>query len=1378
MLAPKLYFRARRNDILCRAANHPATKFALVIAIISAALFILPTAGRTQSAGHPHQSQRETYNGKEVIAGQVLVKFRPDATSESISRIKAEIDADVDRGLGGVGARLLRSRSKRTAAILRTLAARRDVLYAEPDYIVRVSAAPAVSPTPAPTPNDPQLPNQWGLINHGQTIQYTTGGGASGMFSGTAGADIDAETAWGTTTGSASHVVGVVDTGIDYTHPDLADNVWSAPADFSVTIGGQTVTCAQGTHGFNAIARECDPMDDNFHGTHVAGIIGAKGDNQQGVAGVNHRASLMGLKFIGTDGSGSVSDAINALEFALQVKQHFAGTSTPVDIRVLNNSWNVESHSEALLEQIKKMNESGMLFVASSGNGGSDLAGDNNDVTPSYPASYGAPAPSPSATPLYEPAANVISVAATDYNDQLIGISNFGAQTVHLAAPGEKIYSTTRGGAYRFLDGTSQAAAFVSGAAALVLSQCALGTSDLKSALLNNVDAGITANQTITGGRLNVAKALSACTNAPTKADLSVTISASPDPVKTGEKLTYHLLVTNSGPADVSSAALTAQLPAGVTLLTATPSPEPVPSPSPTPGPQPLTFNLGALTANSTANVTIEVTAPASPGNIPFTATVGGSDDPDLSNNTATERTRVSDLKSLNTTTTLNPFGAISYGDSITFTAGVKADKDSATVIREGSITFSIKRTSDGMVFGPTGPVTVRDGEASITLDATNTATTGINLSDLNAGGYVVVADYNSGDSSKFNDSSDSENLEIGQRALKVEFIGPCTIFYGADAGCLSLDNLQPNFNDPTNPNDDVYSNGLVSVSGFVFGQNFVTISDQVTLVARGYAGSSSDPRDYPMELGGISSDEKGKGEKAKNYVIEYVRPENTLFGFLSVQKAPLTITARNASRIYGAPNPTFAVDYQGFVLGEGASSLQGTLSFATAANEYSPVGSYPVTPGGLTSNNYVITFVAGTLTVNPAPTSTVTEVIATPSAVQYSDLVKLEAIVTAPNAIAQTAVNTGGTVEFSIGGKTLSPVSGAYYANTASGVLKLSGDFIITEAPGDYSVKAVFTPKSSNVLGSLDDDLAMELTVLPEDARVAYNGVVYVSTPSASSSLATVTLRATVQDITSVAGDAPYDKYAGDIRNATVTFINRDVPDSTNAWHFKVISPALPVTLLNPPDGLKTGVVSYNWSVDLGQENSKSFNIGIVVGGYYERNETADDAVVTVSKPLSSFITGGGFLIMSNSAGAYPGEPGTKANFGFNVKYNKALTNLQGNAQVIMRNGGRVYKIKSNMLSSLGVSTAGVGGKANFTGKASIQDVTNPLAPISIGGNFTLQMTLTDNGEPGSNDTVGVTLWDKDNKLWFSSNWIGTPPKTIEKSLGGVSGGGNVVVR
>src|SRR5262249_16612267 len=134
-------------------------------------------------------------------------------------------------------------------------------------------------------------------------------------IAGTPGADISATFAWDVSTGSRANVVTVVDTGIDYTHPDLTANVWSAPATFSVNIGGRLIPCPAGSHGFNAINNTCDPLDDNNHGSHVSGTIGAVGNNALGVVGVNWTASIMGSKFLDATGSGTTANAINAIEF-------------------------------------------------------------------------------------------------------------------------------------------------------------------------------------------------------------------------------------------------------------------------------------------------------------------------------------------------------------------------------------------------------------------------------------------------------------------------------------------------------------------------------------------------------------------------------------------------------------------------------------------------------------------------------------------------------------------------------------------------------------------------------------------------------------------------------------------------------------------------------------------------------------------------------------------------------------------------------------------------------------------------------------------------------------------------------------------------------
>ena len=159
----------------------------------------------------------------------------------------------------------------------------------------------------------------------------------------------------------------------------------------------------------------------------------------------------------------------------------------------------------------------------------------------------------------------------------------------------------------------------------------------------------------------------------------------------------------------------------------------------------------------------------------------------------------------------------------------------------------------------------------------------------------------------------------------------------------------------------------------------------------------------------------------------------------------------------------------------------------------------------------------------------------------------------------------------------------------------------------------------------------------------------------------------------------------------------------------------------------------------------------------------------------MAGFTTGGGFLVNQASGGSYAGDAGLKTNFGFNAKVNKSGSNLQGSVNVIIRKGGRVYQIKSNAINSLTeqLATSGTGGTAQFASKANLTDITNPLAPISLGGNLNFQMTINDQGEPGTSDLVTFQLMSADGTtLLFSSNWSGT--KTVEQVLGG----GNVQVR
>jgi hypothetical protein len=279
-------------------------------------------------------------------------------------------------------------------------------------------------------------------------------------------------------------------------------------------------------------------------------------------------------------------------------------------------------------------------------------------------------------------------------------------------------------------------------------------------------------------------------------------------------------------------------------------------------------------------------------------------------------------------------------------------------------------------------------------------------------------------------------------------------------------------------------------------------------------------------------------------------------------------------------------------------------------------------------------------------------------------------------------------------------------------------------------------------------------LTVNAQTAvSASYTGLLYVATASASTSTATVGLSVTVKD--SSGG-------AGNISNATVTFVNR-VDGST-------IAANLPVSLVNPAD-VTTGTASYNWSVNIGSNNSQSFTIGIIVGHDYARNDSGDNAVVTVSKPQAGSATGGGYLVNESSAGAMPGDAGAKTNFGFEAK--NGSKGLQGQTNVIVRYLGRVYQYNATTITSLAFPT---GKTANYAGTGTIQDITNPSSPVTLYTGAALQVTMTDNGDPGTSDTIGITIRTPAGALWYASAWNGTA--TVEQSLGNGNGGGNLQVR
>ncbi len=404
----------------------------------------------------------------------IIVKYKKNASPEmrkqARSLVKAkisdlnndEIDDNFTSLFSGRLAKFKISGMSAKEAIER-LKSHQAIEYVEPDY--RVSIANAT--------NDPRFEDLWGLNNEGQT-------------GGTVDADIDAPEAWSISTGSRDVVVGVIDTGVDYSHPDLAANAWVNSGEIAGDgIDNDGNGYIDDVHGINAITDAGDPMDDEGHGTHVSGTIGASGNNGVGIVGVNHDVSIAGCKFLAADGTGSTSGAIKCIDYMVGLK------NSGVNLRVLNNSWGGGGYSQALADAITASEEADILFVAAAGNDAVD-----NDVNPHYPSNYEND--------------NVLSIASTDSRDNMSGFSQWGLTSVDMGAPGSAILSTIPGGGYASYSGTSMATPHVAGAAALVLSvNPDLTTLELKELLMSSGDANAALNgKTVAGTRLNVNQAL------------------------------------------------------------------------------------------------------------------------------------------------------------------------------------------------------------------------------------------------------------------------------------------------------------------------------------------------------------------------------------------------------------------------------------------------------------------------------------------------------------------------------------------------------------------------------------------------------------------------------------------------------------------------------------------------------------------------------------------------------------------------------------------------------------------------------------------------------------------------------------------------------
>jgi len=413
---------------------------------------------------------------------EYLVKFSPSTSLETIGALLRREDLLILDHFGRTQIyHLVGDPDGSREEVIRRLNADPSVVYAEPNPTIEVQR----------TPNDPMFLEQWALRNTGQV-------------GGVAGADLGMAEVWEDVLGSPQMIVAVIDSGIDYLHEDLVSNMWVNPREVP---GNHTDDDGNGLiddiYGYNFLDENGDPKDYEYHGTHVAGIIGAKGNNGIGITGISWNVKLMAIKITGNSGTGSLSDIIRAIDYAVD---HGA--------KVINMSWGFSSSltglptnpalepNQALRNALVAADESGVIVIAAAGNYTTNI-----DQRPFYPAAYSV--------------GNLISVAATTPSDTLATFSNYGATAVDLGAPGQTIVSTYPGylgRLYSYASGTSMAAPHVAGAAALLWSAFpSLSHRQVIEKILQGVRPNPSlAGKTATGGRLDIERAFALNPQAPT----------------------------------------------------------------------------------------------------------------------------------------------------------------------------------------------------------------------------------------------------------------------------------------------------------------------------------------------------------------------------------------------------------------------------------------------------------------------------------------------------------------------------------------------------------------------------------------------------------------------------------------------------------------------------------------------------------------------------------------------------------------------------------------------------------------------------------------------------------------------------------------------
>ncbi len=386
-------------------------------------------------------------NSSQYKSDELFVKFKSDAPKQTSKNAHLKVGSTVLKEYDEIkGLQLVKIPENISLSdALSKYRQNKNVIYAEPNYVYKKDTIP----------DDKDYNKLWGLEK------------------------IKAPAAWDITTGSKDTVIAIIDSGINTLHPDLIDNIWINTGEIAGNgIDDDKNGYIDDTNGWNFLDNSSNVTDKNGHGTHVAGIIAATGNNSLGVTGIMWNAQIMVLKFLDEDGLGYIEDAVSAVIYASKM-----GAS------IISNSWGGNAYSQALKDAI---DASPALVVCASGN---EFIGLDNDVYRVYPASF--------------TSNNIISVASSDLNDHIAIFSNFGENSVDVAAPGNNIYSTLSE-SYGYLSGTSMATPYVSGLAGLIKSfRPELNNLQIKNTILNNVDfiSSLT-GKVLTSGRINAYNAL------------------------------------------------------------------------------------------------------------------------------------------------------------------------------------------------------------------------------------------------------------------------------------------------------------------------------------------------------------------------------------------------------------------------------------------------------------------------------------------------------------------------------------------------------------------------------------------------------------------------------------------------------------------------------------------------------------------------------------------------------------------------------------------------------------------------------------------------------------------------------------------------------